>query len=57
MTSEQIKHNVTGHTSNAFERYFLPNHQEAIMATCQVVKMQGDKLLINFLGGKKRLND
>lgn len=53
MTPEQIKHNVTGHTSNAFERYFLPNHQEAITATRQVAKMQADKLLINFLGGKK----
>ncbi len=43
MTPEQIKHNATGHTSNAFERYFLQNHQEtAIIATHQVIKMHDD---------------
>ncbi len=51
MSPEQIKHNVTGHTSDAFERYFLPDHQDAISATRQVAQMQSDKHLINFLGG------
>jgi len=42
MSPEQIKHNVTGHTSNAFQRYFLPDHNERISATRMVVEMQGD---------------
>lgn len=41
MTPEQIKNNVTGHTSKAFERYFLPDHKEKISATRQVAEMQG----------------
>ncbi|MGL1932156.1 MAG: hypothetical protein OCC45_10395 [Desulfotalea sp.] len=40
MTPEQIKANVTGHTSKAFERYFLPDHKEKIAATRAVVSMQ-----------------
>ncbi|MGB3222497.1 MAG: hypothetical protein WBB23_06830 [Desulforhopalus sp.] len=45
MTPEQIKNNVTGHTSKAFQRYFLPDHNEKISATRKVAEMQGDQLL------------
>jgi hypothetical protein len=45
MSPEQIKHNVTGHTSNAFERYFLPDHNEKISATWKVAEMQGEQHL------------
>lgn len=40
MSPEQIKHNVTGHTSSAFQRYFLPDHNEKISATRKVAEMQ-----------------
>lgn len=43
MSPEQIKHNVTGHTSSAFQRYFLPDHNEKISATRKVAEMQGDR--------------
>lgn len=43
MTPEQIKHNVTGHTSDAFERYFLPDHHQNIAATRKVAEMQGEQ--------------
>jgi len=42
MSPEQIKHNVTGHTSSAFQRYFLPDHNEKISATRKVAEMQGE---------------
>jgi hypothetical protein len=45
MSPEQIKHNVTGHTSKAFERYFHPDHNEKISATRKVAEMQGEKHL------------
>jgi integrase len=48
MSPEQIKHNVTGHTSNAFQRYFLPDHNEKISATRMVAEMQGDQHLNNI---------
>lgn len=54
MSPEQIKHNVAGHTSDAFERYFLPDHHDAITATRQVAQMQSDKHLINFFEGKNK---
>ncbi len=57
MSPEQIKNNVTGHASDAFYRYFLPDHQDAITATRQLAEMQdaakSDKLLINFSDGQK----
>lgn len=40
MSPEQIQHNVTGHVSDAFKRYFLPEHQETISATMQVAELQ-----------------
>jgi integrase len=42
MSPEQIKHNVTGHTSSAFQRYFLPDHNENISATGKVAEMQDE---------------
>jgi integrase len=42
MSPEQIKHNVTGHTSSAFQRYFLPDHNENISATWKVAEMQDE---------------
>lgn len=54
MSPEQIKHNVTGHTSDAFQRYFLPDHNENIAANRKVAAMQGDQHLTNIFGGKKR---
>lgn len=33
MSPEQIQHNVTGHASEAFKRYFLPDCQEKVFAT------------------------
>ncbi|SHO45318.1 tyrosine-type recombinase/integrase [Desulfopila aestuarii] len=40
MSPEQIQHNVTGHASEAFKRYFLPDYQEKILATKQISDMQ-----------------
>ena len=40
MSPEQIKNNVTGHASNAFYRYFLPDCQDAITATRQLSELQ-----------------
>lgn len=44
MSPEEIKHNVTGHTSKAFERYFLPDMGAQVKATEKVAKMQEDAL-------------
>jgi len=43
MSPEQIQHNVTGHASEAFKRYFLPDYQKMIFATQQVSEMQKKK--------------
>ena len=56
MSPEEIKHNVTGHTSNAFERYFLPDHKDAITATRQVAQMQSGKHLVNISELRKTSN-
>jgi len=40
MSPEQIQHNVTGHASEAFKRYFLPDFQDKIFATQQISEMQ-----------------
>lgn len=40
MSPEQIQHNVTGHVSDAFKRYFLPDIHDKIVATTQVNEMQ-----------------
>ena len=55
LTPEQIQRSATGHVSDAFKRYMLPDKNEAILATQAVQEMQSktDKLLINFSEGKK----
>jgi integrase len=40
LTPEQVKRGATGHVSDAFERYMLPDVNEATLATQTVVKMQ-----------------
>ncbi len=61
MSPEQIKNNVTGHSSDAFYRYFLPDHEDAITATRKLAEMQNStrkagKLLVNLFGGEKKVN-
>lgn len=56
MSPEHIKHNVTGHTSNAFQRYFLPDHNEKISATRKVAEMQGDSKLGKIKAAIKKIN-
>ena len=36
LSPEEIQHDVTGHTSDAFKRYYLPNRERATMATRQI---------------------
>jgi hypothetical protein len=54
MSPEQIKHNVTGHTSSAFQRYSLPDHNEKISATRKVAEMQGEKCIKQTSSRKQR---
>jgi integrase len=58
LSPEQIQRGATGHVSDAFKRYMLPNINEALTATKAVQKIQpgGDKLLINFFEEKKIRN-
>ncbi|MCG8634909.1 MAG: hypothetical protein MI863_13830 [Desulfobacterales bacterium] len=55
LTPEQIQRGATGHVSDAFKRYMLPDINEALTATRAVQKVQsgGDKQVINLLGIKK----
>lgn len=61
MSPEQIKNNVTGHSSDAFYRYFLPDYNDAITATRKLAEMQDaakaktDKHLINLFGDMKKV--
>jgi integrase len=41
MTPEQIQRGVTGHASDAFKRYMLPDVNEAIIGNQNVAKIQG----------------
>jgi hypothetical protein len=54
MSPEQIKHNVTGHTSDAFRGYFLPDHNEKISATRKIAEMQGDQSIKQKPARKQR---
>jgi integrase len=56
LTPEQIKRGATGHVSDAFERYMLPDVNEATMATQAVVEMQQNQSsVLKFNnGGKQR---
>jgi integrase len=40
LTPEQIKRGATGHVSDAFERYMLPDVNEATIATRKIAQMQ-----------------
>ena len=40
LSPEQIQHNVTGHVSDAFKRYFLPDVEGAVMAARKLANMQ-----------------
>ncbi len=55
LTPEQIQRGVTGHASEAFKRYMLPDVNDAIQGALAVQKIQSqtDKHLINRLGIKK----
>lgn len=50
LTPEQIKHDVTGHTSDAFKRYYLPSRERAEIATRQIGNIKGEKMhkITNF---------
>ena len=56
MSPEQIQHDVTGHVSDAFRRYFLPDVERSITATRRLTEMQTDKVLIKFSELKKLSN-
>ena len=43
LTPEQIQHDVTGHVSDAFKRYFLPDTKRADMATRQIGNIRNEK--------------
>ena len=42
LSPEQIQNDVTGHASDAFKRYYLPDKERAVYATRKVAEMQGD---------------
>lgn len=42
MSPEKIQHDVTGHVSDAFKRYLLPDIERSIAATKSLAKMQKD---------------
>jgi len=54
LTPEQIKRGATGHVSDAFERYMLPDVNEATIATEKIAQMQEKSCkVIEFKEGKK----
>lgn len=55
MSPEQIQHDITGHVSNAFKRYFLPDVKRAVVATRQLADMRNtsDRVVIEFSKAKK----
>ncbi len=40
LSPEQIQNDVTGHASDAFKRYYLPDTERAVFATRKVAEMQ-----------------
>ena len=58
LTPEQIQRGATGHVSDAFKRYMLPDVNEALTATKAVQKIQKrpDKLLIKLSGRQNQFN-
>ncbi|WDP88584.1 MAG: hypothetical protein HUN04_02030 [Desulfobacter sp.] len=57
MTPEQIQRGATGHTSDAFKRYMLPDVNEAQQARQAVAKIQGKaaKHPLNILDLKRNV--
>lgn len=55
LTPEQIQRGVTGHVSDAFKRYMLPDKNDSIQGALAVQKIQPEsgKLLVNALETKK----
>lgn len=49
LSPEQIQRGATGHASNAFKRYMLPDMKEATMATMEIDKLQSDQHVINII--------
>jgi len=43
LSPERIQHDVTGHVSDAFKRYFLPDKERAVTATRQINKIRKEK--------------
>lgn len=43
LSPEQIQHNITGHVSDAFRRYFLPDAESAVMATRKIKNIRKEK--------------
>jgi len=54
LTPEQIQRGATGHASDAFKRYMLPDLNEANLATMEIEKMQADQHVINIFDGKNK---
>jgi len=48
MSPEEIQHDVTGHVSDAFKRYFLPDVNRAVVATRKLSEMQGGQHVVNI---------
>ncbi|MCP4294094.1 MAG: hypothetical protein GY786_00615 [Proteobacteria bacterium] len=48
LTPEQIKRGATGHVSDAFERYMLPDVNEATIASQAVVEIQNKGKVVDF---------
>ncbi|MDM8537965.1 site-specific integrase, partial [Desulfobacterales bacterium HSG17] len=48
MSPEEIQHDVTGHVSDAFKRYFLPDVNRAVVATRKLSEMQDGQHVVNI---------
>ncbi|MCG8638362.1 MAG: hypothetical protein MI862_01440 [Desulfobacterales bacterium] len=55
LSPEQIQNDVTGHASDAFKRYYLPDKERAVYATRKVAEMQSksDPHVIHIKTGAK----
>jgi hypothetical protein len=54
LSPEQIQRGATGHASDAFKRYMLPDKNEATLATMEIDRLQGDQHVINIFEGEKK---
>lgn len=59
MTPEQIQRGATGHASDAFKRYMLPDVNEAHQARQAVAEIQdrAAKHPLNILSHRKNINN